>query len=111
VLNEPWKSGSLFNYLVAGPGLFDGDDRIIMSFSMDGSMNTFAVDVNIARRFADDILRAANYIDPLCDEPEEEDINVCPNCGGPTDNGFSREIPPSPYLCTKCEVKYENRNV
>lgn len=33
----------------------------------------------------------------------EPDITTCPNCGGPADNGFSREVPPSPYYCTKCE--------
>ena len=30
------------------------------------------------------------------------DLFTCPNCGGDADNGFSREIPPSPYWCTKC---------
>ena len=33
----------------------------------------------------------------------DPDIDVCPNCGGYADNGFSREVPPSPYLCAKCE--------
>lgn len=30
------------------------------------------------------------------------DLSKCPNCGGPADNGHSRELPPSPYYCTKC---------
>ena len=33
----------------------------------------------------------------------DPDITTCPNCGGPADNGFTREIPPSPYYCSKCE--------
>ena len=30
------------------------------------------------------------------------DLDKCPNCGGPADNGHDRCIPPSPYFCTKC---------
>lgn len=37
----------------------------------------------------------------------EQDINVCPRCGGFADNGFSREIPPSPYVCRSCEATDE----
>lgn len=40
-----------------------------------------------------------------CHEPQpdmETDLNVCPNCGGPADNGFDRCVPPNPYWCTKC---------
>lgn len=29
----------------------------------------------------------------------------CPTCGGPADNGTSREIPPAVYECTKCDAK------
>ncbi len=93
---------NMFNYFIAGPGNYRGEGKVFINFNVDGTFNTFAIDADAARRFADDILRAANHIDPLCDEPEEEDINVCPNCGGPADNGFSREIPPSPYFCSKC---------
>ena len=32
----------------------------------------------------------------------EPDLTVCPECGGPADNGFSREFPPLPYVCSKC---------
>lgn len=38
-------------------------------------------------------------------EEVEPDIDKCPKCGGPADNGFDRCIPPSPYYCTKCEEK------
>ena len=30
------------------------------------------------------------------------DLTRCPNCGGPADNGHDREVPPSPYWCSKC---------
>ena len=36
-------------------------------------------------------------------EPEEQDISKCPQCGGSADNGFNREVPPCPYLCTECD--------
>lgn len=36
----------------------------------------------------------------IADEPT--DLSTCPGCGGPADNGFSRDVPPSPYYCTKC---------
>lgn len=29
----------------------------------------------------------------------------CPECGGETDNGFDRCLPPNPYSCSKCEEK------
>ena len=29
-------------------------------------------------------------------------LSVCPNCGGPADNGHDRAYPPNPYWCTKC---------
>lgn len=32
-------------------------------------------------------------------------LSICPGCGGPADNGHDRCIPPSPYLCTKCQEK------
>jgi hypothetical protein len=30
------------------------------------------------------------------------DLDTCPSCGGPADNGFDRCGPPNPYYCTKC---------
>ena len=30
------------------------------------------------------------------------DLNRCPSCGGPADNGHDKEMPPSPYFCRKC---------
>lgn len=32
-------------------------------------------------------------------------IDYCPNCGRIADNGFSRDIPPVAYWCTKCMEK------
>ena len=34
-----------------------------------------------------------------------QDLDKCPGCGGPADNGHDREMPPSPYYCTKCHEK------
>ena len=38
----------------------------------------------------EDVLCAANNLDK------------CPVCGGPADNGHDRCVPPTPYYCTKC---------
>jgi len=35
-------------------------------------------------------------------ENDKDDLDVCPNCGGPADNGHDRCVPPTPYLCKKC---------
>lgn len=29
-------------------------------------------------------------------------LSICPQCGGPADNGHDRELPPNPYHCTRC---------
>ena len=42
------------------------------------------------------------FQDAIRDEPEY-DLSKCPQCGGDADRGFSRRIPPSTYLCSKCE--------
>ena len=34
---------------------------------------------------------------------DHEGKRECPKCKGPADQGFSREDPPSPYYCIKCE--------
>ena len=31
------------------------------------------------------------------------DLDKCPGCGGPADNGHSRDLPPVPYYCTRCD--------
>lgn len=35
-------------------------------------------------------------------EQQGPDCSKCPNCGGPADNGHSRDVPPKPYYCTNC---------
>ena len=40
---------------------------------------------------------------PITEQPDQ-DLNECPKCGGPADNGHDRCLPPSPYYCTKCMV-------
>jgi len=37
----------------------------------------------------------------------KNNLDECPNCGGPADNGFDRSIPPNPYFCTKCMEDFE----
>lgn len=37
-------------------------------------------------------------------QSKSSDLSKCPGCGGPSDNGHDRCIPPNPYYCTKCEA-------
>lgn len=37
------------------------------------------------------------------EEDFELDLDKCPRCKGPADNGIDRCVPPSPYLCTTCQ--------
>ena len=46
---------------------------------------------------------------PVREIVEESDLNKCPKCGGPADNGHDRCHPPSPYLCTKCTAELVRR--
>ena len=41
-------------------------------------------------------------MDAVGNKAESPDLNKCPGCGGPADNGHDRCVPPSPYYCTKC---------
>jgi len=36
------------------------------------------------------------------------DLTKCPTCGGPADNGHTRELPPTPYICSKCAPTIED---
>ena len=46
-------------------------------------------------------------VSPIRTDPDmsesRTDLNKCPGCGGPADNGHSREDPPAVYYCSKCE--------
>jgi len=35
-------------------------------------------------------------------EARTPDLNICPGCGGPADNGHDRGDPPTTYYCSKC---------
>jgi len=37
-----------------------------------------------------------------------QDLNACPNCGGPADQGHDRCYPPTAYLCSKCQPTTED---
>lgn len=42
---------------------------------------------------------------------DEPNLDKCPECGGPADNGFSRDMPPEPYVCKACsELALEEPN-
>lgn len=43
-------------------------------------------------------------IDGQCECP---DLDVCPKCGGPADNGNDRCVPPAPYICSRCTTESE----
>ena len=36
-------------------------------------------------------------------QPVKPDLDKCPKCGGPADLGHSRDHPPNPYFCSKCQ--------
>ncbi len=36
--------------------------------------------------------------------PEDSLLSVCPSCGGDADNGQSRDYPPVPYYCKRCDA-------
>ena len=38
----------------------------------------------------------------LAEPVQKPDLSRCPKCNGPADNGHDREVPPNPYVCTKC---------
>lgn len=56
-----------------------------------------AKDDRIAKLMEQNIVRAWGGDD-------EPDLDTCPGCGGPADNGNDRCVPPGPYLCTKCSA-------
>jgi RNA polymerase-binding transcription factor DksA len=46
-----------------------------------------------------------------CEKERDElkqDINACPNCGGPADQGHDRCYLPTAYLCSKCQSTTED---
>lgn len=53
---------------------------------------------------ADGVIKGYDAIAALRERLAEitNDLNRCPNCGGPADNGHDREVPPNPYWCSKC---------
>jgi len=52
----------------------------------------------------DRVVASSSGVSPLKGTDDNTiDIGVCPECGGPADNGHDRCYPPNPYVCTKCE--------
>jgi hypothetical protein len=55
----------------------------------------------------EDLKKAAWYLNYRIkmlegDFDEEPDLDKCPKCRGPADNGHDRCLPPNPYACTIC---------
>jgi len=50
-------------------------------------------------------IKCCDNMNPSVTTNKETDLNTCPQCLGNADQGFSREIPPQPYPCTKCVDK------
>ena len=40
----------------------------------------------------------------MVDIVTQPDLTTCPGCGEYANNGHSRDLPPAPYYCTKCET-------
>lgn len=56
-------------------------------------------------RAADREVSGKRTDDSDAEEGEEvSDLNTCPGCGGPADNGHDRTCPPMPYYCKKCQA-------
>jgi len=67
---------------------------------------TFLSKQEPAHLFVDEFCRLQAVLTQANNVIEHDpDINVCPECGGEADNGFDRCLPPSPYVCTKCQDK------
>jgi hypothetical protein len=60
-----------FDYYTACAGQANDKDSVIIITCIDDNRQTFSISPNSARRFADDILRAANEIDPIVDQNEQ----------------------------------------
>ena len=38
-------------------------------------------------------------------------LDTCPNCGGPADNGHDRCVPPTAYLCSACMLVRHDESI
>lgn len=63
-----------------------------------------ALEVSTRFVYADLRPQCESTIDALRERLAEtaDDLARCPTCGGPADNGHDREVPPTPYWCSKC---------
>jgi len=88
-----------FGYFLNGCGFHTPEkpecERGVVSIRTDGRAFTPSED---ARECDGSIPGKAN------DGTRHWAIDKCPCCGGPADRGFSRDVPPAPYLCCACEA-------
>jgi hypothetical protein len=76
-------------YAFSLQSLLDGHDDPIAAAVVEGLVQTLTSS-RVHRGNQTDFVEIVN------------DLNICPNCGGPADNGHDRSYPPAPYFCTKC---------
>ena len=84
------------------------DDAVSAITVTTGDMVTkFSTNLHAAKVIGllhEEILRLRESL--VCDAMRpvtEMSSQDCPLCGGEADNGFSRDVPPVPYVCTKCQ--------
>lgn len=77
--------------------------RYYTGVAPDGAKTSYLAGDDDAEYFVRQALAKAK---PYLERPvvADIDLNVCPGCGGPADNGHDRCYPPNPYYCTKCDA-------
>ena len=63
------------------------------------------VKTDLEQEIKDQLAKVEEKIEALGYEsarPHEQDLTICPSCGGEANNGHDRSSTPVPYLCTKC---------
>lgn len=89
----------------------EAHDALAALFDL-GDMAILSANYQAKRHDYDKKRQAAHALESGTNKPSSEawmdndgdpDLSVCPNCGGPADNGHDRRVPPNVYHCTKCE--------
>lgn len=83
------RGDNAMHYALALSSLLKNDGDPIAEMVVEGLMHTL-MSSRVHHNREPDFVEITN------------DLNTCPNCGGPADNGHDRSYPPAPYFCTKC---------